>query len=116
MQFCRAHWLQLHAEIGSRGLGQYVASNCDEAKRTVYGGGFEPVFSAATAIFETAYQRLDTQFDALEDACPVCWFAVNHRRACDIQGQCSFRPEALISMAAEQQLADAKRRGLVATA
>ena len=35
MRFCRTHWLQLHTEIGSLGLGQYIASSCNEAKSTV---------------------------------------------------------------------------------
>lgn len=123
MKFCQGHWDALRKAIEARGLSAFVAKGGEAAAARLATAGengssratFEPLTGAHLAYVSNA---LDIAGLAImqpnedgSDRCPVCYLA--EQCQCPDRGtpQCAY--VRWLDCAADDQLAEAKRLGLV---
>lgn len=130
MKLCTPHWEKLKEAIRARGLWQFVATKGEqvaakvqaEVERGPGASTFEPLLAANMAIFSNALGLAGMSLMANEEdgseRCPICFLQRWHDSECKesgcptaVGGSKSF--ENWIDAAASDQLAEAKRLGLM---
>ena len=123
MKLCNDHWHKLKAAIDTRGLNAFVAKDGQAAadvmkaqidKGEITKAGFDPLLNANFAIFNNALGVvglvLMVSNDDGSERCPLCYLA----SVCPTCQPCQHF-EKWIDAAADEQLEEAKRLGLVAS-
>lgn len=127
MRFCETHWTDLRKAIDDRGLTPFVArGGADVLKRVgsqvsgdaLTAANFEPLMSAHMAILG---RLMDIGGPAVlfdnedgSERCPICFANQQHLLRCT-KPDCSYSFDDFIAGAADDQLVEARRLGLVPT-
>lgn len=112
MQFCQSHWNKLRAAIAERGLSDLVSGSGREVMTRLAGGGFDPLMGAHNRLIAALVSVAGPGLMTI-DGCPICEGNKAHDEGCDDP---TCRPnwyDAWIDNAADDALAEARRRGLV---
>lgn len=111
MKFCDKHWQELKAAIAARGLEHLVSSSGAECAARMQGGDFEPLMGAMLSYVRNAVGVMGPVVlmpnDDGSDRCAACFLA---GCPCE-QKPCPFA--SWIDRAADDELTEARRRGLV---
>ncbi len=133
MKFCQPHWDTLRAALDQAGLGGFVAKDGQEAlKKTVRSlenaaegaedgaAQFEPLMGAHWAIVNNAMDfvgfALMVQNEDGSDRCPLCFITADHKAKCTDPGCQIESYDHWIGHAVADQVANAKRLGLLGEA
>jgi hypothetical protein len=134
MQFCAAHWTTLRQALAARGIDHLVAKGGEAAtakqldqlvQREETRENFDPLMSAHWAILGNVMMRLERaggrdlglyiMFGG-KDICPLCAINTAHKDSCT-DPRCGLDKERgydwMIDTAADEQLAAARKLGLV---
>lgn len=113
MKMCDEHWAALRAAIVDRGLGAFVAKSGEAVVDRLVADGFEPLMGAHNAIVSNGLNAAGLELmrpnDDGSERCPLCFLIA--ACPCARGAACPYR--TWITRAADDQLAEAKRLGLV---
>lgn len=116
MRFCADHWADLKAKVDAAGLSAFISNGGEEAVRRMTEDDFDPLMGAHNAIvgnaISTAGLAIMMPNEDGSDRCPLCFLIT--RCGCGSGDACPYRtwPDRAVA----DQIEEAKRRGLVATA
>ena len=127
MKFCQQHWDKLKAAIEARGLSSLVAVDGVDAHKRITselkGEGsekttFEPLMGAHNAILSNVLSSpvgISVMYDNEDGTarCPLCFITSEHKANCAVVDCKDDDFEDWIDIAADEQLARAKKLGLV---
>jgi hypothetical protein len=116
MRFCSAHWDDLRSKIEAAGLSSFISSGGEEAAKRMVENGFDPLMGAHNAIVGNAMDAAGFAImmpnDDGIDRCPLCFLIGGC--GCGKGEGCPYRtwPDRAVA----DQIEEAKRRGLIASA
>ncbi len=114
MRFCGDCWAALKQKVSAAGLDLFISNGGAEAGKRMAEGSFDPLLGAYMAIIGNALDAAPALAQDNADGterCPVCYLI--DKCPCT-SASCSFR--TWMDRAVEDELTEAKRRGLVASA
>ncbi len=102
MRICQPHWKDLKQAIADRGLYKFVAGSGEEVVEKMEAGGFDPLMHANIAITAAAVKDAGPEI-LVGDKCPLC----------EVENQTAGLAANWINGAADDELIEARKRGLI---